>query len=108
MHVHSAFIEAFNNLAHHGPDCHQQVQVNLERQERRLVIELRDSGDSFDFAAVQDPDLAALPKSGFGIFIIRRFMSEVEYSPGQAGGQNILRMVKELHPEAGSAMAEPS
>ncbi len=105
MQVHSAFIEAFNNVALHGisqrSEQRETLQVDLAHQGGKLVIQMRDRGKSFDFEGVEDPDLSGLPESGIGIFIIKRFMTQVEYSPGQDGGDNVLRMVKELHANAG-------
>ncbi len=100
MQVHTAFIEAFNNLAMHAYAGIGPVEIDAERCGQELVIRLKDHGKSFDYEGIKDPDLSAIPDSGYGIYIIRRFMRKVEYSPGLDGSQNVLRMVKELHPEA--------
>lgn len=94
----SAFNEAFNNLAQHaypsGPPG--QVEVVVEILPGQLVIELRDEGRTFDLKQIAPPDLEQLPESGMGVYIMRSFMSEVAYTPGQAGSKNVLRMVKRL------------
>lgn len=98
LHVVSAFNEAFNNLALHAYGEHQgTVELLLELSPTQLKLVLSDSGRSFDFDAVNDPDLQELPESGLGIFIIRSFMNEVRYEPKSDGQTNVLRMVKYLH-----------
>ncbi len=91
----SAFGEAFNNVALHayardGGDL--DVEIDIEPD--RLVIRLVDRGDGFDLAAVPAPDLAALPESGLGVFIMESCMDEVDY---RRGPPNVLRMIKRFH-----------
>lgn len=91
----SAFGEAFNNIAIHGykgrPPGDVEIEMHLTND--RLVIRLIDYGLSFDINAVKEPDLAALPENGLGIFIIKSFMDAVAYTPGQP---NVLSMTKYL------------
>jgi len=61
---------------------------------RRLAIDFDDSGQSFDLAQVQSPNLDEAQTSGYGIFLIRRLMDEVDYRP--APGNNRWRLVKRL------------
>lgn len=91
----SAFNEAFNNLAKHAyPAGEGEVEIELQILPDRLVLELRDSGEPFDFGEVEQPDLDALPERGLGVYIIRSFMNEVDYRT--AGDHNVLRMVRHL------------
>jgi serine/threonine-protein kinase RsbW len=63
-----------------------------------LVVRVRDEGEGFDPAAIADP-LAPenlLKPSGRGIFLIRRFMDDVELSRAPDGGMEI-RMTKRGH-----------
>jgi len=91
----SAFNEAFNNLAQHAGAQAGTVRIAFEIGGGVLAIEMRDRGPAFDYQEVAPPDLDQLPESGLGIFIMRSFMTEVCYSPGQ-GGENVLRMVRQL------------
>ena len=91
----SAFNEAFNNLALHSGHA-SEVRIGVEVGERELAIEMRDHGEAFDYDDVPPPDLDELPESGLGIFIMRSFMSAVDYRPGQGGEENVLRMVRHL------------
>ena len=92
----SAFGEAFNNIAIHsyraGPPG--DIDIEIEADEDGIVIRLMDTGKSFDPASIAPPDMddmEDLPESGMGLFIMRSFMDEVEYSPGSP---NVLRLVK--------------
>jgi serine/threonine-protein kinase RsbW len=89
----SAFNEAFNNAALHayegGPPG--TVEVWLDRESGRLVLQVADHGRSFDPRAVARPDLDSLPEGGLGLYIMRTLMNEVHYQPGDP---NVLRLVK--------------
>jgi serine/threonine-protein kinase RsbW len=91
----SAFIEAFNNVALHTGRP-EEVQVALELDSQSLAIELRDRGEPFDYDRIPTPDLEQLPESGLGLFIMRSFMTTVNYHPGGSGRENVLRMVRKL------------
>jgi len=89
----SAFGEAFNNIAIHGYRSGPpgNVDIEIESDEEGIVIRLIDTGSSFDPNCVAVPDMADLPESGMGLFIINSFMDEVDYSPGKP---NVLRLAK--------------
>jgi serine/threonine-protein kinase RsbW len=97
----SAFNEAFNNLCRYAylDYGRGEIEILLEIHLDELVIELRDEGRVFDFDSVEMPDLMEMPESGLGIFIMRSFMTEVEYRPGTDGAKNVLRMVRSLDGE---------
>lgn len=116
----SAFNEAFNNVVIHAyrDRLDGTVDVLLLLDEDRAVIELQDSGRSFDLHAVPPPPAAlvlepssgsnngvnenpesgrapnveGLAEGGYGVHIIRSLMSEVSYH--QEGTRNVLRMIK--------------
>jgi anti-sigma regulatory factor (Ser/Thr protein kinase) len=89
----SAFGEAFNNVAIHGfrGQPPGSVDIEISWTEEQIVIQMSDSGRSFDPDAVPELALDDLPEGGMGIFIMRSFMDEIEY---EAGPPNVLRMVK--------------
>jgi serine/threonine-protein kinase RsbW len=92
----SAVGEAFNNIAVHGYRGRAGiVQIEIAVGARKLAVELRDFGRSFDPSAVPAPDLDGLPESGLGVFIMSKMMDRVEYRPGRP---NVLRLVKRLTP----------
>ena len=76
-----------------------RIRLDVRTEEGRLVIEINDHGQRFDFASYQpaeiDRRLREMNPSGYGIAIMRRFMDEVQYSSNDQAG-NTLRMVKYL------------
>ena len=94
----SAFNEAFNNLVQYAypAPASGQVDVELTIGQEELALELLDSGATFEFDAVESPDLTGLPETGLGIFIIRSFMTDVSYQAGSGGEKNRLRMIRRL------------
>lgn len=97
-HVISAFSEAFNNAAEHAYQDRPVGEVDIEMDigPDEITIRVSDRGATYDPDAVPTPDLDALPESGLGLFIIRSFMDEVHYRPGQNGAPNVLTMRKRL------------
>jgi serine/threonine-protein kinase RsbW len=91
----SAVGEAFNNIVLHGYAEHASGDVRLlaEFDSERIVVEILDHGASFDPALIATPDLAVLPESGLGYYIIRSFVDHVDYRPGPP---NVLRLTKSL------------
>jgi hypothetical protein len=90
----SAVGEAFNNIVLHGYSRRRDGIIKLRIRPRpgEIRVEMRDWGESFDPKAVPVPDLATLPESGLGLYIIHSFM-EVSYIPGRP---NILILYKKL------------
>jgi serine/threonine-protein kinase RsbW len=117
----SAFNEAFNNLALHAGKVPgraeaeepvaadrgtAEIQISLEVGARSLVLELRDQGEPFEMHGLSPPNLAELPESGLGLFIMQSFMTVVEYMPRAEGQTNILRMVRNYHESMAPDMQE--
>ena len=61
---------------------------------RRLEIDFDDNGQAFDLSQVQPPDLSEAQTSGYGLFLVRRLMDEVDYK--SEPGNNRWRLVKRL------------
>lgn len=91
----SAVGEAFNNIAVHGYRDRPAgvVEIRIAVSPRRLSVELRDYGLSFDPRTAAPPDLESLPESGLGVYIMARSVDRIEYRPGRP---NVLRLVKHL------------
>ena len=89
--------EAVTNAVVHGnrEDLTKEVEVTFGSSAGTLEIEVKDHGEGFDPASVPDPtDPANLMKaSGRGMFLIRSFMDEAQWSTASKGG-TILRMIK--------------
>lgn len=91
--------EAVTNAVVHGNklDEAKVVAVKLSNTSDAFEISVHDQGSGFNPNAVPDPtkDENLLKSSGRGIFFMRNFMDEVDWSTGPTGGTTV-RMVKKL------------
>jgi serine/threonine-protein kinase RsbW len=94
-----AFREAVTNAVIHGNklDDAKVVEVKLRNTPESFEITVHDQGSGFNPNNVPDPtkDENILKASGRGIFFMRNFMDEVDWSADPKGGTNV-RMVKRL------------
>ena len=93
----SAVGEAFNNVAIHAYRGRPAgtVEIEFEIRPEGLTVRILDSGASFEPAEEQTPDLASLPESHMGLYIVRSFMDEVTYHRGQPPSlPNVLTLTK--------------
>lgn len=108
----SAFVEAFNNAVIHAYEHETSpgaVEVEFEVGPTSLSVRIIDHGKAFVPEEVPEPDLAALPEGGLGLFIIRSFMDQVKYT--RDNGRNVLTMVKRFDAastEGGPAPHDPA
>jgi serine/threonine-protein kinase RsbW len=106
--IEMAVDEACSNVVKHAysPDkewCWQhrdpEIRLDVRRDGDHLVIEINDHGQRFDFANYRHADiedrLREMKPGGYGLFIMRNFMDEVQYNSNDQTG-NTLRMVKYL------------
>lgn len=88
----SGFGEAFSNVVLHGSSPPgADLEIEIEPHEDHLTIRLKDQGKPFELSAVKSPDLASLPESGMGVFIMKSWMDDVSYQPGDP---NVLSMTR--------------
>ena len=59
----------------------------------KLLLTIRDFGKKFDLSRYKPPNLDRPAESGYGIYLIRELMDEVEYDTSPSQG-TILKMVK--------------
>lgn len=90
----TAFDEICANIVDYAYSGEEgRFEVSLTVGENYLEAVISDSGMPFDPLAAEEPALSdELQTGGFGIFIVKRFMDEVEYS--REGGENRLRIFK--------------
>ncbi|HVM61812.1 MAG TPA: ATP-binding protein [Verrucomicrobiae bacterium] len=106
--IEMAVDEACSNVIKHAysPDkewrwqhCDPEIRLDIRTEGSRLVVEINDHGQRFDFASYRPADaenrLREMKHNGYGIFIMRNFMDEVQYSSNDQTG-NTLRLVKYL------------
>ncbi len=97
--VDMAVREAVTNAVVHGNklDEAKVVEVKLRNSPEAFEISVHDQGSGFNPNDVPDPtkDENILKTSGRGIFFMRNFMDEVNWSANSTGGTTV-RMVKKL------------
>jgi serine/threonine-protein kinase RsbW len=89
--------EACTNIVDHayeGRDGRLDVTFSLAEQPRRLVVDLHDSGRTFDLSRIEDIDLQDPRERGYGLFLVQQLLDEVCYYPET--GNNHWRLVKRL------------
>lgn len=90
----SAVGEAFNNVVDHAYDgLGGDLTIEIDSRDGEMCVTLRDDGRPFDIDKVPPPDLASLPESGMGVYIIRSFVDELDYRPGPP---NVLTLKKRV------------
>ena len=91
--------EAVTNAVLHGNklDSAKFAEIDLKRSPETLEISVRDEGRGFNPNEVADPtkDENILKSSGRGIFFMRNFMDEVDWTVNPGGGTTV-RMIKKL------------
>jgi len=91
--------EAVTNAVLHGNklDSAKIAEVDLKKSPEGLEINVRDQGKGFNPNQVADPtkDENLLKTSGRGIFFMRNFMDEVDWTVNPDGGTTV-RMIKRL------------
>lgn len=91
--------EACSNIIDHTDAQRRSEDMLLECvvSDAGLEIKLRDNGPPFDIDAVPEFDPTELRRGGRGVFMIRRFMDEVDCTALPEGG-NELRMFRQAGP----------
>lgn len=89
--------EAVINAIKHGNKNREEKQVDIKFvvEAESITVYVRDRGEGFDPNALPDPldPSNLLNPAGRGIFFMRTFMDEVEYSSHPEGG-SIVKMSK--------------
>jgi len=95
----TALREALANAVRHGnqqdPARHVRVAYSIENS--TVTITVQDEGKGFDPDDIPDPTDPEnlLRPNGRGIFYMRQFMNQVEFSPTPDGGMAVM-MVRDL------------
>lgn len=99
----SAIGEAFNNVAIHAyrDVSPEAVELELDISAEGITIRMSDTGHVFEpgVEVERQPDLATLPESHMGLFIMRSCMDKVTYRPRSSPTMpNQLTLTKRLAP----------
>ena len=86
-----AATEAVNNAIIHGNklDNRKIVSMVVEASSQLITIEVKDSGNGFDFNDIADPRIPEnlLKEGGRGIFLIRQIADRVEFCCSNSGSK---------------------
>jgi serine/threonine-protein kinase RsbW len=92
-------VEAVNNAIKHAYDCRPgyEVLITIALSADRIVFTVNDYGRAMAEVNTKEPDfdpddLAGLPESGMGLFIIQSAMDLVDYR--SKDGRNTMTMTK--------------
>ena len=99
MKVGMAIRESMVNAVVHGNryNANKKVRFSVSTDAERLVVQVEDQGEGFDFNSIPDP-LAPenlMRTSGRGIFLIRSFMDDFQMRHLESGGTEVT-LVKNL------------
>ncbi len=77
-----------------GQNGDKKVEVEFDIWDDRLEILIIDTGEGFDWEKIGTPDFSMPKESGYGLYIIKELMDEIEYTRGKT--RNVLKLVKHL------------
>ncbi len=90
--------EALINAIVHGnkEDENKSVFTNIEMNELKMSVRIKDEGDGFNIEQLPDPTLNEniLKESGRGIYIIRSLVDEFVCNSSEKGTEFILTVIK--------------
>ena len=92
--------EVCANLIIHSHGCNPQeyIQVEVEKENGFLKIEIRDQGEGFNIIEYKEPEITQVKKAkrkgGLGIILVKRIMDKIEFE--KIGSQNTCRLFKNL------------
>jgi serine/threonine-protein kinase RsbW len=91
--------EACTNAIKYGRCSKREDVLTLYFQIHRdkLIIKVLDKGSGFNLKSLPDPEIESLPERGYGLYIIRSKMDDVQYSQTEKG--NFLTMIKSFKGE---------
>lgn len=91
--VELAVHEVCNNIIEHAYG-HENGQIvallSYERATNCVNINLYDTGEAFDEAAISRPDMSIPQTGGYGLFLVHQLLDEVTYSRNETGNHWLL------------------
>lgn len=89
-----AVTEAVTNAIIHANKCDEtkKVQMNVTKNENKLIITIKDEGKGFDPSKVPDPTAPEnlLKDSGRGLYLMKIYTDELKYNITPTGTETIL------------------
>jgi anti-sigma regulatory factor (Ser/Thr protein kinase) len=89
-----ALTEAASNIILHSyaDQLAKPITVTIEADDNQVSMTLRHTGNPFDPQAVAEPVFDGSKESGFGLYLIRQCVDEVQYRQ-DADGQNVMHLI---------------
>lgn len=86
--VELAASELFTNMIRYAYAGREdgEIRGRLTLTEDWFQLEVWDQGMPFDFSSIPNPDLTQIHEGGYGLFIIRQIMDDIEYYPATQQG----------------------
>ncbi len=93
-----AIDEACQNIIRHayGNETHEQIALQIQRQEDGLTITLRDYARPIEADCMKPRNLEDIRPGGLGCHFIQQVMDKVSIKNAPEGNGNILQMIKRL------------
>lgn len=93
-----ALHETCTNIVEHAYSEQQgRIRVAMSvisNPQRQLIVDLHDTGSSFNPTEAEDPNLDGAQVHGYGLFLMRQLLDEVVYRSGDTS--NHWRLVKNI------------
>ncbi len=88
-----ALTEALSNIFRHAYDSEmiKPVAVTVNVEAKQIEITLRDFGKRFDVRTIPGPDLEKASEGGYGVYLMRNLLDDVQYFSMKIGTKTVLR-----------------
>jgi serine/threonine-protein kinase RsbW len=99
--IETAVGEATLNAVRHGSPQGEEnlLKVRCERNDEQFAVEITDEGEGFAPCDVPIPVAEDMNVCGYGLFLMRGLMDEVQYMRSPEGGTTV-RLVKRFNPSS--------
>lgn len=87
--------EACNNAVLHGKCDQDRFELNFAIDDKKIIVEIKDTGNGFDFEEYKEPDLINPRENGLGLFIMKSLMDIVEITSNVKEG-TCIKMTKSV------------
>jgi anti-sigma regulatory factor (Ser/Thr protein kinase) len=96
---------ASNIILHSDQGQHKPITLTVELDEERVCATLRHTGKPFDPEAVAAPVFDGSQESGFGLYLIRQSVDEMEYGQDGDGRCRMRLVLNRRHHDKGEGHA---
>ncbi len=80
--------------AYRGSQGRIQISIALWENPGRIIVDLQDTGQSFDMPDIKPPKVEEYQTNGYGLFLIQELLDQVIYT--KEAGMNHWRLIKNI------------